>query len=104
LVYFNFDNGTPPITDFYLEGNEEMKPIMEAWLKLVNDLGASVSTLNKIGTTDHLSFIDVGLPGFQAVQAYNNFDVRTHHTNMDTNERVNPDALKKGSIIIATVL
>jgi len=32
-VYFNFDNGTPPITGFYLEGNEEMKPIMEAWLK-----------------------------------------------------------------------
>jgi len=103
-VYFNFDNGTPPITGFYLEGNEEMKPIMEAWLKPVNDLGATVSTLNKIGATDHLSFIDVGLPGFQAVQDYNNYDVRTHHTNMDTYERVNPDALKKGSVIIATVL
>jgi len=36
---------------------------------------------------DHLSFIAVGLPGFQAVQDYNNYDVRTHHTNMDTYER-----------------
>jgi hypothetical protein len=103
-VYFNFDNGTPPITGFYLEGNEEMKPIMEAWLKPLSDLGATVSTSGKIGATDHLSFIAVGLPGFQAVQDYNNYDVRTHHTNMDTYERVNSDALKKGSVIIATIL
>jgi hypothetical protein len=103
-VYFNFDNGTPPITGFYLEGNEEMKPIMEAWLKPLSDIGANVSTLGKIGATDHLSFIAVGLPGFQAVQNYNNYDVRTHHTNMDTYERVDTDALKKGSVVIATVL
>jgi len=103
-VYFNFDNGTPPITGFYLEGNEEMKPIMEAWLKPLSDLGANISTLGKIGATDHLSFIAVGLPGFQAVQDYNNYDVRTHHTNMDTYERVHPEDLKKGSVVIATVL
>ena len=49
-----------------------------------NDLGGTISTLGKIGATDHLSFIRVGLPGFQAVQDYNGYDVRTHHTNMDT--------------------
>jgi carboxypeptidase Q len=103
-VYFNFDNGTPPITGFYLEGNDELKPIMESWLKPLNDLGATISTLGKIGATDHLSFIAAGLPGFQAVQNYKNYDVRTHHTNMDTYERVDPDALKKGSVVIATVL
>jgi Zn-dependent M28 family amino/carboxypeptidase len=103
-VYFNFDNGTPPITGFYLEGNDELKPIMEAWLRPLNDLGATVATLGKIGATDHLSFIGVGLPGFQAVQNYNNYDVRTHHTNMDTYERVSADALKQGSVVIATVL
>jgi carboxypeptidase Q len=103
-VYFNLDNGTPPITGFYLEGNPEMKPIMEAWLKPLNDLGAAVSTLEKIGATDHLSFIAVGLPGFQAVQDYNNYDVRTHHTNMDTYERASPDALRKAAVIMATVL
>src|SRR6266850_2160216 len=103
-VYFNLDNGTPPITGFYLEGNEEMKPIMEAWLKPLNDLGATISTLGKIGATDHLSFIRGGLPGFQAVQDYNNYDVRTHHTNMDTYERVSADALKQASVVMATVL
>ena len=103
-VYFNLDNGTPPITGFYLEGNQEMKPVMESWLKPLNDLGANISTLEKIGQTDHLSFIGVGLPGFQAVQDYNNYDVRTHHTNVDTYERVSPGALKQASIVMATVL
>jgi len=103
-VYFNLDNGTPPITGFYLEGNEEMKPIMEAWLKPLNDIGATISTLGRIGSTDHLSFIAVGLPGFQAVQDYANYDVRTHHTNVDTYERVSAQALKQASVVMATVL
>jgi carboxypeptidase Q len=103
-VYFNFDNGQPPITGFYLEGNQEMQPIMESWLKPLNDLGATISTPQKIGATDHLSFIAVGLPAFQAVQDYNNYDVRTHHTNMDTYERVSPQALKQAAVVTASVL
>ena len=103
-VYFNLDNGTPPLTGFYLEGNQEMKPIMDAWLKPLNDLGANISTLDKIGSTDHLSFIAVGLPGFQAVQDYVNYDIRTHHTNVDTYERVSIEDLKKASVVMATVL
>jgi hypothetical protein len=103
-VYFNFDNGQPPITGFYLEGNPEMQPIMESWLKPLNDLGATISTPQKIGATDHLSFIAVGLPGFQAVQDYNNYDTRTHHTNMDTYERASPQALKQAAVVTAGVL
>ena len=81
-----------------------MQPIMDAWLKPLNDLGAKISTLQGIGATDHLSFIAAGLPGFQAVQDYNNYDVRTHHTNMDTYERVSPAALKQASVVMAAVL
>jgi Zn-dependent M28 family amino/carboxypeptidase len=103
-IYFNFDNGQPPITGFYLEGNPEMQPIMEAWLKPLNDLGATISTPQKIGATDHLSFIAVGLPGFQAVQDYYNYDTRTHHTNMDTYERASPQALKQAAVVTASVL
>jgi carboxypeptidase Q len=103
-VYFNFDNGFPPVTGFYLEGNEAAKPIMDAWLKPLADLGATATTLKGIGATDHLSFKAVGLPGFQAVQSYVNYDVRTHHTNADFVERIEPDALKQASVVIATVL
>jgi hypothetical protein len=103
-VYFNFDNGFPPIGGFYLEGNRAARPIVEAWLAPLADLGATATTLGGIGATDHLSFKAVGLPAFQAVQSYVNYDVRTHHTNVDFVERIEPDALKQASAVIATVL
>jgi carboxypeptidase Q len=103
-VYFNLDNGTVPISGFYLEGNAAMQPIMQAWLKPLADLGATIATLKGIGATDHLSFRDAGVPGFQAVQDYQNYDVRTHHTNMDWDERVSKDALKQAAVVMASVL
>lgn len=103
-VYFNFDNGFPPITGFYLEGNAAAKPIVEAWLKPLADLGVTDTTTGRIGATDHLSFKAVGIPGFQAVQSYAGYDVRTHHTNADFVERIEPDALKQASVVVATVL
>ena len=103
-VYFNLDNGIVPITGFYLEGNTAMGPIMEAWLKPFADLGATIATQKGIGSTDHLSFRRVGVPGFQAVQDYRDYDVRTHHTNMDTDERVPPDALQHAAVVMASIL
>jgi hypothetical protein len=103
-VYFNLDNGIVPISGFYLEGNEAMGRIMAAWLKPLADLGATIATPKGIGATDHLSFRAVGLPGFQAVQDYGGYDVRTHHTNMDTDERVAKGALKQAAVVVATVL
>ena len=103
-VYFNFDNGFPPVTGFYLEGNQAAKPIVEAWLKPLASLGVTATTLGKIGATDHLSFLAVGVPGFQAVQSYVNYDVRTHHTNADFVERIEPDALKQAAVVAATAL
>lgn len=49
-----------------------------------------------------LSFIDAGVPGFNPIQDYVNYDIRTHHTNMDTAERVNPDDLRQSAIVMAT--
>lgn len=103
-VYFNFDNGFPPITGFYLEGNQAAKPVVEAWLKPFADWGVTATTMGHIGATDHLSFIAVKVPGFQAVQSYAGYDVRTHHTNADFVERLEPEALKQASIVVASVL
>jgi len=66
--------------------------------------GAIMPAPGHIGATDHLSFLDVGVPGFQAVQDYVNYDVRTHHTNMDTGERIEPNALKQAATVMAVVL
>ena len=103
-VYFNLDNGFPPISGFYMEGNDPARLIMTDWLKPVASLGAIMPSPGHIGATDHLSFLDVGVPGFQAVQEYVNYDVRTHHTNADFSERVDPAALKQAATVMAVVL
>jgi hypothetical protein len=103
-VYFNLDNGFVPIYGFYLQGNQAMQPIMRDWLAPFADLGATVTTLTNIGSTDHLSFHNAGLPGFQAVHDYTGYDTRTHHTNMDTAERLDVNQLKQASVVMASVL
>ena len=62
-VYFNLDNGYPPISGFYMEGNEAFRPIMEAWLKPLAELGAATASPEDIGATDHLSFKASAFPG-----------------------------------------
>ena len=103
-VYFNLDNGFPPISGFYMEGNDAARAIMTEWLKPVSSLGAIMPSPGHIGATDHLSFIEVGVSGYQAVQDYVTYDVRTHHTNADFAERIDPAALKQASVVMATVL
>ena len=103
-VYFNLDNGYPPISGFYMEGNEPARTIVAEWLKPLAALGAIIPSPGHIGATDHLSFLDVGVPGFQAVQEYINYDVRTHHTNVDFSERIEPNALKQAATVMAAVL
>ena len=94
-----------PATDlvygFYTEGNAAAKAIFDAWLEPFKDLGARKNVVAGIGNTDHLSYIAEGVPGFNPIQEFKDYDVRIHHTNMDTMERMNPDDLKEASIVFA---
>ena len=101
-VYFNQDPGTGPIYGWYLENNSAVKPIFDAWLEPFKDLGARRNILQPIGSTDHVSFNAVGVPGFNAVQDYDLYDTRIHHTNMDTFERVQEKDLKECAVVLAS--
>lgn len=103
-VYLNLDNGAMPIYGFYLEGNQAMRPILQRYLEPFKELDANILTMQGIGATDHLSFRQEGLPGFQAIHDYTNYDVHTHHTNMDTNDHVEEQALRQGSVVMASIL
>lgn len=100
-VYFNVDPGTGPIYGFYLQGQQSAAAILDSWLEPVKDLGVRRNIPQPIGNTDHLSFTAVGLPAFNAVQDYVDYDVRTHHTNMDTFERVRESDLKQAAVVFA---
>jgi Iap family predicted aminopeptidase len=100
-VYFNIDPGYGPVYGFYTEGNAAAKQIFDTWLEPFKDLDARKNVLAGIGNTDHLSFIAAGVPGFNPIQEFSNYDVRIHHTNMDTIERMKPDDLKQAAIVFA---
>jgi carboxypeptidase Q len=101
-VYFNIDNGSGPIYGFYLQNMEAVGKRFDGWLAPLRDLGARSNTIEPVGSTDHLSFIDAGVPGFNPVQDYVNYDIRTHHTNMDTVERLEEKDVQQAAIVMAT--
>lgn len=101
-AYYNLDNGTGKIRGIYTQGNKAVKPIFEKWLEPFANLGASTVTISNTGGTDHLAYDGVGLPGFQFIQDELDYSTRTHHTNMDTYDRLQPEDLKQASVIMAT--
>jgi len=100
--YFNVDNGSGKIRGVYLQGNDTMRPVFEAWLKPFQDLGAGTISIRGTGGTDHLSFDAVGLPGFQFVQDPLEYDSRTHHSNMDVYDRVQRADMMQMAAIVAS--
>lgn len=100
--YFNYDNGTGKIRGVYLQGNDMMRPIFEAWLAPFKDLGATAISIRNTGGTDHLSFDAVGLSGFQFIQDPMDYETRTHHSNMDVYDRIQAGDLMQASAIIAS--
>jgi Zn-dependent M28 family amino/carboxypeptidase len=101
-VYFNIDNGTGPIYGFAMENNESAKPFFDAWLAQFRDLGARRNVNLRLTNTDHQTFLAAGVPGFNPFQDYENYDLRTHHTNMDTRDHVKPEDIRQSAIIMAS--
>jgi carboxypeptidase Q len=101
-AYFNVDNGTGKIRGVYLQENEAVAPIFEAWMRPFKDLGMTTLSMRNTGGTDHLSFDAVGIPGFQFIQDPIEYETRTHHSNMDVYDRLQPEDLKQISVIVAS--
>ncbi|MDB5252171.1 MAG: family metallo-hydrolase [Flaviaesturariibacter sp.] len=101
-AYYNLDNGTGRLRGIYLQGNSAAKPIFSQWLAPFMDLDAGTVTINNTGSTDHVSFDAVGIPGFQFIQDPIEYNTRTHHSNMDTYDHLVPEDLKQASVIVAS--
>jgi carboxypeptidase Q len=99
--YFNVDNGSGKIRGVYLQGNAAIAPIFAQWIAPLRDLGVTTLTMRNTGGTDHLSFDAVGIPGFQFIQDPLDYETRTHHSNMDTFERLQPEDLAQAALVEA---
>lgn len=100
--YFNVDHGSGRIRGVYLQGNDAMRPVFEAWMKPVADLGVTTISIRDTNGTDHLAFDEVGLPGFQFIQDWLDYNTRTHHSNMDVYDRVQREDLQQIAAVLAT--
>jgi hypothetical protein len=103
-AYFNVDNGTGKIRGVYTQGNTAIGPIFAQWIAPLKDLGVTTITNRNTGGTDHLSFDAVGVPGFQFIQDDMDYESRTHHSNEDTVERLQPADLKQIAVVEAIFL
>jgi hypothetical protein len=101
-VYLNDDPGSGKTLGFYMEGNREAKAIFDRWLAPLADLGVTRNIIESIGSTDHVPFNQVGLPGFNVIKDFDAYDERTRHTNADYPERMSEDELKQSAIVMAT--
>jgi carboxypeptidase Q len=101
-AYFNLDNGTGRIRGVYLQENEAVAPIFQTWIQPFKDLGMTTLTMRNTGGTDHQSFDAVGIPAFQFIQDPLEYEARTHHSNMDVYDRLQPEDLKQAAVIVAS--
>ena len=99
--YFNVDNGSGKILGIYLQENVAAGPIFAQWMEPLRDVGVTTITARNTGGTDHLSFDAIGIPGFQFIQDPLEYDSRTHHSNMDTYERLQPGDLAEAATVEA---
>jgi hypothetical protein len=100
-AYFNMDNGTGRFRGVYMQRNEALRPIFRTWLDALEDTAAVTLSARTTGSTDHVSFNALGLPGFQFIQDDVEYFSRSWHSTMDTYERLVEEDLKQASVVMA---
>ena len=100
-AYFNLDNGAGRIRGIWSQGNHLAGDIFREWISTLTDLGVTTVGMRSTRGTDHVSFDEVGLPGFQFMQDRLEYNSRTHHSNMDFYDRVQREDLEQMAVVAA---
>jgi carboxypeptidase Q len=106
-AYFNIDSGTGKprgagvfgTADSAAMVGDAMKPF-ESW----GFMGAVASDSRRVGGTDSTSFNNAGLPGIGLAQDPFDYGSFTHHTNLDTYERIYEEDVREGAVEIASAV
>jgi carboxypeptidase Q len=106
-AYLNIDSGTGRARGASVFGPPSAAAIVREALAPFHDLGvmgAVATTSRTIGGTDSTAFNNAGLPGIGFGQDPIEYNTHTHHTNLDTYERIIEDDVKASAIEIAATL
>jgi hypothetical protein len=99
-VYFNQDYGAGQYRGVYLQGNEAARAMLTAWMQPFRDLGMTTVSNQSVGSTDHVPFDNVGLPGIQFLQDH--LPGEGGHTNLDFFDTIQGEDLMKNAVIMAS--
>jgi carboxypeptidase Q len=105
--YFNVDTGTGRLRGAGIFGPPEAATILEPVFALFKDWGfgpVTTTTSRATGGTDSTSYNNAGLPGIGFRQDPIEYGSMTHHTNLDTYERIIPDDVKEASAEVAAAV
>ena len=100
-AYFNSDNGTGKIRGVWMQGNTAAQPIFASWIEPLKDLDVIALGPRAVASTDHVAFDSVGIPAFQFMVDRLEYNSRTHHSNMDTVDRVQRDDMIQHATVMA---
>jgi Iap family predicted aminopeptidase len=105
--YFNIDSGTGRIRGASIFGPAEAAAVLRPVFPQFKEWGVAginVTSSRNTGGTDSTSFNNAGLPGVGFQQDPIEYGALTHHTNLDTYERMIPEDVKEAAVVIASAV
>jgi carboxypeptidase Q len=106
-AYFNIDSGTGKPRGAGIFGPPAAADMIRESLMPFADwgfTGATASDSRRTGGTDSTSFNNAGLPGIGLAQDAFDYGSFTHHTNLDTYERIYEEDVREGAVEIASAV
>ena len=92
--------GAPGVIDPSDEGTVQQAPNLAGWMEPFRDFGMTAVSNQGVGSTDHVSFDEVGLPGFQFLQ--DRVPGTGGHTNLDFYDTIQGDDLMRNAVVMAS--
>jgi carboxypeptidase Q len=106
-AYFNIDSGTGKPRGASVFGPPAAADIIRSALMPYKDwgfTGVMNTDSRRTGGTDSTSFNNAGLPGIGLAQDPFDYGSFTHHTNLDTYERIYEEDVREGAVEIASAV
>jgi hypothetical protein len=106
-AYFNIDSGTGKPRGASVFGPAGAADVVRDAMMPFADwgfMGVMPSESRRTGGTDNTSFSNAGLPGIGLAQDAFDYGSFTHHTNLDTYERIYEEDVREGAVEIASAV